>query len=176
MGYGIVCPTISPGNLYWCRTNTETWRNIKVRTTYMAKPGEVERKWYIIDATDISLGRLTSTVASILRGKNKPTFTPNVDTGDHVIVINASKVALTGRKASRKVYSHHTGYLGGLKQKTAGQMLEDTPEKLIETSVKGMMPDGSLAHKQLLHLHVHADGNHGHEAQNPEVLDINNLI
>ncbi|AYF92370.1 50S ribosomal protein L13 [Apilactobacillus bombintestini] len=147
-----------------------------MRTTYMAKPGEVERKWYIIDATDVSLGRLSSVVASILRGKNKPTFTPHVDTGDNVIVINAAKLALTGRKAKDKLYSHHTGYLGGLKQKTAGQMLQDTPDKLVETSVKGMLPDGTLAHKQLLHLHVYADANHAHAAQNPEVLDINNLI
>nr|WP_276520638.1 50S ribosomal protein L13 [Apilactobacillus ozensis] len=148
----------------------------KVRTTYMAKPGEVESKWFIIDATDVSLGRLTSTVAKILRGKNKPTFTPNVDTGDNVIVINAEKVALTGRKASRKVYSHHTGYLGGLKQKTAGEMRKNTPDKLIETSVKGMLPHNTLGRKQMLHLHVYAGAAHGHEAQKPEVLDINNLI
>ncbi|MEJ6399624.1 50S ribosomal protein L13 [Nicoliella lavandulae] len=147
-----------------------------MRTTYMAKPGEVERKWYVIDADGIELGRLSTVVASILRGKNKPTFTPNVDTGDNVIVINASKVALSGRKAANKVYYHHSSYIGGLKSKTAGQMREDTPEKLIETSVKGMLPHNTLGHQVFLKLHVYAGAEHKNEAQNPEKLDITKLI
>ncbi|GLB46636.1 50S ribosomal protein L13 [Philodulcilactobacillus myokoensis] len=147
-----------------------------MRTTYMAKPGEVERKWYVIDAADIELGRLSTVVASILRGKNKPTFTPNVDTGDNVIVINAAKVALSGRKASRKIYYHHTGYLGGIKQISAGKLREVNPQRLVETSVKGMLPHGTLGHKIFLKLHVYAGADHKHEAQKPEKLDIKNLI
>ncbi|MBW1605351.1 50S ribosomal protein L13 [Lactobacillus sp. Sy-1] len=147
-----------------------------MRTTYMAKPGEVERKWYVVDADGIELGRLSTVVASILRGKNKPTFTPNVDTGDNVIVINASKIALSGRKAANKIYYHHSSYIGGLKSKTAGQMRENTPEKLIETSVKGMLPHGTLGHQVFLKLHVYAGEDHKHEAQNPEKLDITKLI
>ena len=136
-----------------------------MRTTYMAKPGEVERKWYVVDATDVSLGRLASTVASILRGKNKPTFTPN-----------ASKVKLTGHKDTRKIYYHHTRFIGGIKSRTAGDFREKNPEKLIETSVKGMLPHGTLGHKIGLKLHVYAGPDHDHQAQKPEVLDINNLI
>ncbi|MTV81922.1 50S ribosomal protein L13 [Secundilactobacillus folii] len=147
-----------------------------MRTTYMAKPGDVDRKWYVVDATDVPLGRLASAVANILRGKNKPTFTPNVDTGDHVIVINASKVALTGKKASRKIYYHHTSHPGGLKQRTAGDFRAKDPEKLIETSVKGMLPHTSLGHKIGLKLHVYAGDQHDNAAQKPEVLDITNLI
>ncbi|GAT18060.1 50S ribosomal protein L13 [Secundilactobacillus silagei] len=147
-----------------------------MRTTYMAKPGDVDRKWYVVDATDVPLGRLASAVANILRGKNKPTFTPNVDTGDHVIVINASKVALTGKKASRKIYYHHTSHPGGLKQRTAGDFRANDPEKLIETSVKGMLPHTSLGHNIGLKLHVYAGDQHDNAAQKPEVLDITNLI
>ncbi|GEP19869.1 50S ribosomal protein L13 [Pediococcus argentinicus] len=147
-----------------------------MRTTYLAKPGEVERKWYVVDATDISLGRLASTVASILRGKNKPTFTPNVDTGDFVIVVNAEKVKLTGRKATDKIYYHHTLHPGGLKQKTAGEMREKTPERLIEKSVKGMLPHNTLGRKMGMKLHVYAGPEHENQAQNPEKLDITNLI
>ena len=142
-----------------------------MRTTYMAKPGEIDRKWYVVDATDVPLGRLSTVVASILRGKNKPTFTPNVDTGDNVIVINASKVALTGKK-----YYHHTAYAGGLKERTAGDFLAKEPTKLIETSVKGMLPHNSLGHKMGLKLHVYAGAEHTQQAQKPEVLDITNLI
>ncbi|QBO35961.1 50S ribosomal protein L13 [Periweissella cryptocerci] len=147
-----------------------------MRTTFMAKPGEIERKWYIVDATDISLGRLSSVVASILRGKNKPTFTPNVDTGDNVIIINASAVKLTGKKATDKIYYHHSNHPGGLKSRQAGELRTNNPEKLLELSVHGMLPKGSLGRKQGLKLHVYADANHKHEAQNPEVLDITNLI
>ncbi|MBV0929859.1 50S ribosomal protein L13 [Lentilactobacillus sp. IMAU92037] len=147
-----------------------------MRTTYMAKPGEVERKWYAVDADGVSLGRLSSVVASILRGKNKPTFTPNVDTGDNVIVINASKVKLTGHKDTRKIYYHHSRFIGGLKQKSAGEFREKNPEKLIETSVKGMLPHGTLGHKIGLKLHVYAGPEHDHQAQKPEAFDITNLI
>ncbi|WP_010621657.1 50S ribosomal protein L13 [Paucilactobacillus suebicus] len=147
-----------------------------MKSTYLAKPGEVERKWYVIDATDIALGRLSTVVASILRGKNKPTYTPNVDTGDNVIIINAANVKLTGNKASGKIYYHHSNHPGGLKERTAGDLREKNPEKLIETSVKGMLPHNSLGQKMGLKLHVYADANHKHEAQKPEVLDITNLI
>jgi large subunit ribosomal protein L13 len=147
-----------------------------VRTTYIAKPGEVERKWYLVDATDVPLGRLSAIVASVLRGKNKPTFTPNVDTGDFVIVINAEKVALTGKKAERKVYYHHTDHPGGLKARTAGDYRQKDPEKLITLSIKGMMPKGSLGRAQMKKLHVYRGEDHQHAAQKPEVLDITKLI
>ena len=147
-----------------------------MRTTYIAKPGEVERKWYVVDATDVPLGRLSAIVASVLRGKNKPTFTPNVDTGDFVIVINAEKVALTGKKADRKVYYHHTDHPGGLKARTAGDYRQKDPEKLITLSIKGMMPKGSLGRAQMKKLHVYRGEDHQHAAQKPEVLDITKLI
>ena len=117
-----------------------------MRTTYMAKPGEVDRKWYIVDAKGISLGRLASVVASVLKGKNKPTYTPHVDTGDNVIVINAAEVKLTGKKAADKIYYRHSDYPGGLKQKTAGERRANEPEKLVEDSIKGMLPHLSLIH------------------------------
>jgi large subunit ribosomal protein L13 len=142
----------------------------------MAKPNEIDRKWYIIDATDVPLGRLSTVVASILRGKNKPTFTPNVDTGDNVIVINAANVALTGKKATDKIYYHHSNHPGGLKERAAGDLREKNPQRLIELSVQGMLPKGTLGHQQALKLHVYADANHEQAAQKPEVLDITNLI
>ena len=147
-----------------------------MRTTYIEKPGEVERKWYVVDAKNVPMGRLASAVASNLRGKNKPTFTPHVDTGDYVIVINAAQVKLTGKKASQKMYYRHSNYPGGLKQRTAGDFLAKEPEKLLETAIKGMLPHNSLGHKQGLKLHVYAGEDHKHAAQNPEVLDITNLI
>ncbi|MFL1696135.1 50S ribosomal protein L13 [Weissella kandleri] len=147
-----------------------------MRTTYMAKPGEIDRKWYIVDATDVPLGRLSTVVASILRGKNKPTYTPNIDTGDNVIVINAANVALTGKKATDKIYYHHSNHPGGLKERQAGDLRAKNPQRLIELSVQGMLPKNSLGHQQALKLHVFADANHAHEAQKPEVLDINSLI
>ena len=143
-----------------------------MRTTYMAKPGEIDRKWYVVDATDIALGRLSTVVASILRGKNKPTYTPNIDTGDNVI----GKVALTGKKASNKIYYHHSNHPGGLKMRQAGDLREKNPQRLIELSVQGMLPKGTLGHQQALKLHVFAGSEHTHAAQNPEVLDITNLI
>ncbi|KIS03098.1 50S ribosomal protein L13 [Paucilactobacillus wasatchensis] len=147
-----------------------------MRTTYLANPNEIDRKWYIVDATDVPMGRLSTVVASILRGKNKPTFTPNVDTGDNVIVINASQIKLTGNKANGKFYYRHSDYPGGIKQRSAGDLRANNPERLIEMSVKGMLPHNTLGRKMGMKLHVYADANHKHEAQKPEVLDITNLI
>ena len=144
--------------------------------TYMAKPAEVERKWYVVDATDISLGRLSTVVASILRGKNKPTYTPHVDTGDYVIVVNAEKIQLTGKKATDKLYSRHSGYPGGLTQVSAGDMRRNKPERLIETSIKGMLPKNSLGRKQFKKLFVYEGPDHKQSAQLPEELDITDLI
>lgn len=147
-----------------------------VRTTYMAKANEIDRKWYVIDATDIPMGRISSIAASILRGKNKPTYTPHVDTGDFVIIINADKVKLTGKKASDKIYSRHSGYIGGLKQVTAGELRAKNSRRLMEYSIKGMLPKGALGSDQFRKLHVYGEATHPHAAQKPEVLDITNLI
>ena len=117
-----------------------------MRTTYMAKKNEVERNWVLVDATDVPLGRLSAVVASILRGKNKPTYTPHVDTGDFVVIVNADKVALTGKKATDKIYYRHTGHPGGLKQITAGELREKNPVRLVEQSIKGMLPSNRLGH------------------------------
>lgn len=143
-----------------------------MRTTYMAKPNEVERKWYLIDAEGQTLGRLASEVASILRGKNKPEFTPHVDTGDHVIIINAEKIKLTGNKLEGKIYYRHSGHPGGLKQTTAGEMLQKRPERMIELAVKGMLPKNTLGRKQGMKLHVYTGSEHKHEAQKPEVYTL----
>ncbi|MDR0847332.1 MAG: 50S ribosomal protein L13 [Lactobacillales bacterium] len=147
-----------------------------MKTTYMAKPGEVDRKWYIVDATDIPLGRLSTVVASILRGKNKPTFTPHVDTGDFVIVINAEKVKLTGKKATDKIYYRHSNFPGGLKSISAGELRDKNAVRLIETSIKGMLPKNTLGRKQLTKLNVYVGAEHENAAQKPEVLDITGLI
>ena len=147
-----------------------------VRQTYMAKKNEVERNWVVLDATDIPLGRLSSAVASILRGKNKPTFTPHVDTGDHVIVINAGKVALTGKKAQDKMYYKHSRYPGGIKSISAGELREKNPVRLIEKSVKGMVPDTRLGRQQMRKLHVFAGAEHTHAAQQPVEVDVNTII
>lgn len=147
-----------------------------MRTTPLAKPGEIERKWYILDATGISLGRLSTAAATILRGKNKPQFTPNTDTGDFVIIINADKLVLTGKKATDKIYYRHSDYPGGLKSISAGELLAKSPKKLVEKSVKGMLPKNSLGHDQLLKLHVYAGAEHEQAAQKPVLLDINTLI
>ena len=146
------------------------------KTTYMAKPGEVERKWYVVDATDVPLGRLSAVVASVLRGKNKPTFTPHTDTGDFVIVINAEKVKLTGKKATDKVYYTHSMYPGGLKSITAGELRSKNAVRLIEKSVKGMLPHNTLGRAQGMKLKVFVGAEHTHAAQQPEVLDISGLI
>ncbi|EFR30612.1 50S ribosomal protein L13 [Eremococcus coleocola] len=147
-----------------------------MRQTYMAKKNEVERNWIVLDATDIPMGRLSTAVASILRGKNKPTFTPHVDTGDHVIVINAAKVALTGKKATDKIYYRHSNHPGGIKSISAGELREKNPVRLIENSVKGMMPDTRLGRQQLRKLHVFAGAEHNHAAQQPVAVDINTII
>ncbi|MDQ0340220.1 large subunit ribosomal protein L13 [Caldalkalibacillus uzonensis] len=143
-----------------------------MRTTYMAKPNEVERKWYVVDAEGQTLGRLASKVASILRGKHKPEYTPHVDTGDFVIVINADKVHLTGDKLNKKIYYRHSRYPGGLKQFTAAEMLKNKPERVIELAVKGMLPKGRLGRKQGKKLFVYAGSEHPHQAQKPEVIEL----
>ena len=138
--------------------------------TYMAKASDVQRKWYIVDAEGVVLGRLASQVASILRGKNKPTYTPHVDTGDYVIVINADKVILTGKKLDQKIYYHHSDYVGGMKDATLREKLNKKPEQVIELAVKGMLPKGPLGRQMFTKLHVYAGPDHKHEAQKPEVL------
>ena len=138
--------------------------------TYSAKPTEVERKWYIVDADACILGRLASFVASRLRGKHKPIYTPHVDTGDHIIVINANKVALTGKKWNEKFYYRHSGYVGGLKSITAKQLLKKRPEDLVIHAVRGMLPKNRLGRKMLKKLKVYAGPEHPHVAQQPERL------
>ncbi len=144
--------------------------------TYSAKPSEVEKKWLIIDAEGVVLGRLASLVATRLRGKHKPLYTPHIDCGDNVIVINAEKVKLTGRKMTDKVYYRHTGYPGGIKQATPKQILEGRfPERVIEKAVERMIPRGPLGRQQMRNLKVYAGTDHPHEAQKPEVIDMADL-
>ena len=143
-----------------------------MRITYMAKPDEIERKWYVVDATGKRLGRLASEIASVLRGKNKPQYTPHIDTGDFVVVINAEKIVLTGNKLEDKNYYTHSRYPGGLKVTTAGEMLKNKPERLIELAVKGMLPKGTLGRQQARKLKIYAGNEHPHQAQTPEVLEI----
>ena len=138
--------------------------------TYMAKAEEVQRKWYVVDATDMLLGRLASNVANVLRGKNKPTYTPNVDTGDFVIIVNCDKVRLTGKKLEKKFYTYHTGYVGGLKQIQYKKLMEEKPDKAVMLAVKGMLPKNSMGRKQLKRLRVFVGAEHTHEAQKPETL------
>lgn len=140
--------------------------------TYSAKPSEVDRKWYVIDANGVVLGRLAATIANILRGKHKPTYTPHIDTGDHVVVINADKVKLTGRKLTDKKFFWHTGHPGGIKERTMGQILGGNyPERVILKAVERMVPRGPLGRAQLKKLRVYAGTEHPHDAQQPEVLD-----
>jgi len=142
-------------------------------TTYSAKPAEVEKKWLLIDGTGLVVGRLASLVALRLRGKHKPTYTPHVDCGDNVIVVNAEKVVLTGRKVQQKVYRHHTGYIGGIKERTAKFILEGKfPERIVEKAVERMLPRGPLGRRQLGNLRVYKGPEHPHAAQQPETLDI----
>ena len=143
-----------------------------MRTTFMAKGHEVERKWFVVDAEGQTLGRLASEVAAILRGKHKPTFTPNVDTGDHVIVINADKIELTGNKLQGKLYRHHTQFAGGLKTRTAGEMKAKYPTQMIELAVKGMLPKNSLGRKMFTKLNVYVGAEHPHAAQKPEAYEL----
>ena len=138
--------------------------------TFMASPATIDRKWYVVDATDMTLGRLASEVAKVLRGKNKPIFTPHIDCGDNVIVINAEKIKVTGKKMDQKVYYHHSDYVGGLKEATLREMLAKKPEQVIELAVKGMLPKGPLGRQMFTKLHVYAGPEHKHEAQKPEVL------
>ncbi len=140
--------------------------------TYMAKPAEVDRKWYIIDATDQILGRLASEVASILRGKHKPTYTPHIDTGDFVIVVNADKVKLSGNKLDQKKYRYHSGYPGGLKEIDYRTLLQRKPEKAVEIAVKGMLPKNRLGRQMFKKLKVYKGNEHPHEAQKPEIREL----
>lgn len=141
--------------------------------TFMAKAEEVQRKWYVVDADGKPLGRLASEVASILRGKNKPTYTPHVDTGDFVIVINSEKVVLTGNKLEDKMYRHHSGWPGGLKEMNYRTLMAKSPEKVIELAVKGMLPHNSLGRAMFRKLKVYKGAEHEHQAQKPEILEIN---
>ena len=136
----------------------------------MASPATIDRKWYVVDATDMTLGRLAAEVAKVLRGKNKPIFTPHIDTGDYVIVINAEKIAVTGKKMDQKIYYHHSDYVGGMKEATLREKLNKKPEEVIEHAVKGMLPKGPLGREMYTKLHVYAGPDHKHEAQKPEVL------
>ena len=141
--------------------------------TYSAKPAEVDKKWVVIDANGLVVGRLASLVALRLRGKHKPTYTPHVDCGDNVIIVNAAKVVLTGRKVERKVYHYHTGFIGGIKERTAKSILEGRfPERIVEKAVERMLPGGPLGRKQLGNLRVYPGAEHPHAAQNPEPVDI----
>lgn len=141
--------------------------------TFVAKPNEVKRKWYVVDAEGKPLGRLASEVAKILRGKNKPDYTPHVDTGDHVIVLNAEKVVLTGKKLDQKLYRHYSGYPGGMKEIKYRHFLAKRPEKAVELAVKGMLPKNSLGRAMFRKLKVYQGAEHGHQAQKPEKLEIN---
>ena len=138
--------------------------------TFMANAQTVERKWYVVDADGMTLGRLASQVAAILRGKNKPTFTPHVDCGDHVIIINAAQAVLTGRKLEQKYYRHHSGYVGGLKEVQYKTLMAETPEKAMMLAVKGMIPDNTIGRKALTRCRIYRDANHGHAAQKPEEI------
>ncbi|WP_100012676.1 50S ribosomal protein L13 [Lentibacillus sediminis] len=143
-----------------------------MRTTFMANENNIERKWYVVDAEGKRLGRLASEVASILRGKNKPTYTPHADTGDNVIIINASKIELSGKKMNDKMYYRHSGHPGGLKQRNANEMRNNYPEQMIEQAVKGMLPKGPLGRKMGKKLHVFRGNEHKHQAQQPEVYEL----
>ena len=141
-----------------------------MRTTFIAKTAEIERKWYVVDATDLTLGRLASQVAAVLRGKNKPIYTPHIDTGDYVIVVNADKIKVTGKKMEQKLYRRHSDYVGGFKETTLREMMEKKPEKVIELAVKGMLPKGPLGRQMYTKLFVYAGPDHKHAAQKPEAL------
>ena len=139
--------------------------------TFMASPSTIDRKWYVVDAEGKTLGRLAAEVAKVLRGKNKAIFTPHIDTGDYVIVVNAAKVAVTGKKLDQKVYYRHSAYVGGLKETTLREMMAKKPEKVVELAVKGMLPKGPLGSQMLKKLHVYAGPEHEQQAQKPEVLE-----
>ena len=138
--------------------------------SFMASPATIERKWYVVDASGYTLGRLSSEVAKILRGKNKPIFTPHMDTGDYVIIVNAEKIKVTGKKLDQKVYYHHSDYVGGMKETTLRDMMAKKPERVIELAVKGMLPKGPLGREMYKKLFVYAGPDHKHQAQKPEAL------
>ena len=142
----------------------------KPMKTFMASPSTIERKWYVVDATVYTLGRLASEVAKVLRGKNKAIFTPHIDTGDYVIVVNADKIKVTGKKLQQKIYYNHSDYVGGMRETTLKEMMEKKPERVIELAVKGMLPKGPLGRQMYKKLHVYAGPEHDHAAQKPEVL------
>ena len=138
--------------------------------TYMANPDKIERKWYVVDAEGATLGRLASEIAKVLRGKNEPEYTPHIDTGDYVIVVNAEKVKVTGKKLQQKVYYNHSDYVGGMRETTLAELLAKKPEKVIELAVKGMLPKGPMGRDMIKKLHVYAGPEHANQAQKPEVL------
>ena len=138
--------------------------------SFMANPDKIERKWYLVDATGLELGRMSSEVAKILRGKNKPEYTPHIDTGDYVVIVNADKVKVTGKKLDQKIYYHHSAYVGGMKETTLRVMLDKKPEKVLELAVKGMLPKGPLGREMYKKLFVYAGPEHKHAAQKPEML------
>ena len=141
--------------------------------TYMANPDKIERKWYVVDADGCTLGRLASGVASVLRGKNKPQFTPHVDTGDYVIIVNADKIKVTGKKLEQKIYYNHSDYVGGMRETTLKEMLAKKPERVIELAVKGMLPKNKLGSQLYTNLYLYEGTEHKHEAQQPKVININ---
>ena len=159
-----------PGRKRSCRI--QVGRKEEKMSSFIAKPHEVERKWYVVDAEGKNLGRMASQIAAILRGKNKPTYTPHVDCGDYVIVINAEQVEVTGKKRKEKIYKRHTGYPGGLREVTFERMMEKHPTEVVRHAVKGMMPNGRLGRQMYKKLKVYAGPEHNHQAQKPEVLDI----
>ena len=138
--------------------------------SFMASPATIERKWYVVDATGYTLGRLAANVAAVLRGKNKPTFTPSLDTGDYVIIVNADKVKVTGKKLDQKIYFNHSDYVGGMKETTLRELMAKKPERAVELAVKGMLPKGALGRTMYTKLHVYAGPEHDHAAQKPETL------
>ena len=138
--------------------------------TYMANPDKIERKWYVVDAEGATLGRLASEIAKVLRGKNKPEYTPHIDTGDYVIVVNAEKVKVTGKKLQQKIYYNHSDYVGGMRETTLAELLAKKPEKVIELAVKGRLPKGPMGRDMIKKLHVYAGPEHANQAQKPEVL------
>ena len=149
---------------------------VKNMNTYTSKPADIQKKWILIDAEGVVLGRLASLVAMRLRGKNKATFTPHMDMGDNVIIINAEKIQMTGKKRTDKIYYWHTGHPGGIKQRTAGEILEGAhPERVLTKAIQRMLPGGPLSRQQMTNLRIYAGTEHGHEAQNPEVVDVKSM-
>lgn len=140
--------------------------------SYMASPSTIDRKWYVVDATGYTLGRLASEIASVLRGKNKPTYTPHMDTGDYVIVVNAEKINITGKKMDQKIYYNHSDYVGGMRETTLKEMMAKKPDQVMKLAVKGMLPKGPLGREMIKKLHVYAGPEHDNAAQKPEVLEI----